>query len=338
MNSLTLQSAGDLAKKVAALSSADFYDDSCTHVDRIETHMSWVFLTTHHAYKLKKPVWWSDLDFRTLAAREHFCREELRLNRRLAPTVYLDVIPLRHKTGRFQLGGNDGEIVDYLVKMIRLPAEKMLDRQICNKSIEPENIRSLAMVLTEFYRHATRIKIEPEHYSERIAAAIFRSYAELSSLQYELPRDRLHSIVGVLLNYLDTASELRARAEHVVDAHGDLRPEHIYLGEPIQIIDCLEFQHRLRELDPVDELAFLALECARLGASHVGRAILRMYRVLTSDTFTVDLVAFYQSHRALTRAVLAIRHLDDPLVLDRKKWRERALLYIAMAEHASKRF
>ncbi|MFT3931091.1 MAG: hypothetical protein QM709_12435 [Spongiibacteraceae bacterium] len=333
----------ELAEKVEVLSCAKFYGLETGLIERIETHMSWVFLTPQFAYKLKKPVHRPYLDFSTLTAREYYCREELKLNRRLAASVYLDVVPIRRGLDG-QLRMNDplrmkssaGDIVDYLVKMVRLPAEKMLDHKLRTRTLAPRDIRSLLLKMTDFYRSAYKVELLADHYLDRLADAINSHHKQLAVLRYNLPVGRVGAISNVLLDYVNNSTELSERANHVVDAHGDLRPEHIYLGKSIQIIDCLEFEAKLRELDPVDELAFLALECTRLGASHVGRAVLRLYRSITGDRASSALIAFYQAHRALTRAVLAIWHLDDPSVPDRQHWYERALIYIGMAEHASK--
>lgn len=357
---MRLQAATDLADKVAALSRADFYGEgeSNNAIVCIETHMSWVFLTSQYAYKLKKPVRSSYLDFSTLAARERYCREEVRLNRRLAPSVYLDVVPLRRTQWGLQLGSGPlafdgspleldrsqngarsqneerGEIVDYLIKMVRLPSEKMLDRALAAHTLQRGDLRAIAAVLTEFYRRAEKAPMTAAQYRARFTAAIDDNRAQLCAPHYGLPHATVTRIAAKQLDYVATANEFVARAAHVVDAHGDLRPEHIYLGATPLIIDCLEFQNTLRELDPIDELAFLALELTRLGAAQAGNALLRMYRILSRDNVSPMLIAFYQSHRAMVRAVLAIWHLDDPTVLNRERWYRRALTYLDIAEHA----
>ncbi|HET8711584.1 MAG TPA: hypothetical protein VFM32_09420, partial [Spongiibacteraceae bacterium] len=347
--------ATDLNDKVAALSCADIYDEPECHgnvkfgITCIETHMSWIFLTPRFAYKLKKPVRSDYLDFSTLAAREHYCRIELQLNRRLAPSVYLDVVPLRRsRSGQLQIDGRRGEIVDYLVKMVRLPAERMLDRMLAARAVRSEHVRSVATTLAEFYRRGEVLAMTEAQYRARFRAAIHDNYMQLSKGHYSLPHERIARLVAAQLDYVETNSEFAARGTHVVDAHGDLRPEHIYLGgqnagdtamagsllgKSPQIIDCLEFESDFRKLDPIDEISFLALECTRLGSPQVGNALLRMYRILSVDLASPMLIAFYQSHRATVRAVLAIWHLDDPTVRDRERWHERALIYIGFAEH-----
>jgi aminoglycoside phosphotransferase family enzyme len=296
--------------------------------------MSWVFLTAQHAYKLKKPVHYPFLDFSKLAAREHYCREELRLNRRLAPAVYLDVVTLRRSRGKLSLDSGDGEIVDYLVKMTRLPTEKMLDRVLCSHNLQRGDIRTLAETLAGFYRTTKKGAQTVSQYRARLAATINENGAQLSQPRYKLPSVTVANIVKTQLDFVANSDALAQRGAHLVDAHGDLRPEHICLCKPLQIIDCLEFQNELRQLDPLDELTFLAIECERLGSAHVGTALLRMYCTLSGDRAPPAVIAFYRTHRAMTRAVLAIWHLDDPGVRERAVWHQRALGYIEIAARA----
>lgn len=343
---MQLHAAADLAAKVAALMCVETYR-SCeaqapdelarAAIAAIETHMSWVFLSARYAYKLKKPVRSEFLDFSTLERRRRFCDEELRLNRRLAPSVYLDVLPLRRlDDGSMKLGGGTGVIVDYVVKMLRLPAARMLDRAIAEHTLAARDVRNIASALAAFYAHAPRAAMSPEAYREKFSAAIEANRLALTAAQYGLPPRRIEAITAAQQRFaLSERGELAARAQRVVDAHGDLRPEHIYLGAPVQIIDCLEFTRELRLLDPLDELAFLAMECTRLGAPQLSRALLRMYRKLAADNPDTALIHFYQSHRALVRAKLALWHLDDADVRDPARWRARAALYLDIAEHCS---
>jgi aminoglycoside phosphotransferase family enzyme len=125
----------------------------------------------------------------------------------------------------------------------------------------------------------------------------------------------------------------RVREGRIVEGHGDLRPEHVCLEATPRIIDCLDFSCDLRTLDSADEIAFLALECERLGAPAVGGALLERYRDRCGDAVPDELVGFYRSCRACIRATLAIRHLDEP-VLSRAKWQAQARDYLELARRA----
>jgi aminoglycoside phosphotransferase family enzyme len=185
--SASLPQASDpgLAAKVRFLAEAQNYPEATGRVDIIETHMSWVFLTDRHAWKLKKPVRQSYLDFTTEAARRRNCVEELRLNRRLTKDVYLEVVPLTVDTdGRLRLG-TDGAAVDWLVKMRRLPADRMLDRLIRAGSARAEDVRRIVDALCRFRRmRACR------HRGARMGSASLRASATASRAWRQLRADR----------------------------------------------------------------------------------------------------------------------------------------------------
>ncbi len=151
----------ELAGKVAFLARPQSYAEPTQRVDTIETHMSWVFLTDRHAWKLKKPVRQSYLDFSTEAARRHYCAEEVRLNRRLTDDVYLETVPLTvDADGKLRLGPRGG-VVDWLVKMRRLPAERMLDRMIRSGSVQVDDVRRIVGTLCRFYRDCRAVRHGP---------------------------------------------------------------------------------------------------------------------------------------------------------------------------------
>jgi aminoglycoside phosphotransferase family enzyme len=320
--------------KVAFLRRGDAYPDTPSGVVVFETHMSWVFLAGPNAYKLKKPVRHEGLDFTTMEGRRLDCEAELRLNRRLAPDVYLDVVPLvADEAGRLALAGR-GRVVDWLVKMRRLPEEAMLDRAIGAGRVDASHIHKIAQLLADFYRRAERVRMSGLHYREKLERAVHADLRELDNPAWRLSRSLVRGVPERQLERLQRDAALfdeRAQAGRIVDGHGDLRPEHICLeAEPI-IIDCLEFNQELRLLDPVDELAFLALECERLGAPSIGEHILAAYEELSGDRPDPRLVRFYRDHRAYRRAKIAIWHLRDHLGRHRDKWRRQAQHYLELA-------
>lgn len=326
-----------LAAKVAFLSRPESYPEPTIAVRPIETHMSWVFLTDRNAYKLKKPVHLSYLDFRTAALRRHHCSEEVRLNQRLSNGVYLGTVPLvAGAGGRLRIGA-DGAAIDWLVRMRRLPAERMLDAMIRNRMLAEDDLRRVLAKLSNFYRTAPAVDMSPAVYRARFAAGIAENLHELSNPAYVLPRDLVESVCDRQVAMLDSLAALlenRVQAGRVIEAHGDLRPEHICLESDPQIIDCLEFSLDLRVLDPADELAFLALECGRLGAASLRNVIFTQYADATGDSPPDRLVHFYQSYRASVRAKIAVWHLNDPVVRDPHKWPEHARDYLRLArEH-----
>ncbi len=327
-------------ERAAFLSRPESYGASVTAVDAIETHMSRLFLTAQEAWKLKKPVRASGLDLTTTAARRRNAEQELMLNRRLAPDVYREVVALRRKPdGTLQLDGT-GPAVDWLVRMRRLPGALMLDRMLAQDRVSAAAIDALVAVLCRFHATAERVAITPDAYVERFRAAIDENERELADARYDLPLGEVHAVHAqqrAALAACDALLRSRAAEGRVVEAHGDLRPEHVCLESPPVVIDCLDFSRALRELDPADEIAFLALECERLGAPVQARMLLERYCAAANDPVAPALLDFYASFRAGVRARLAIHHLADP-ALRQPKWRTLALTYLQLAQqHLARR-
>ncbi len=323
----------ELASKVAFLKCPEAYSPQPTHVDIVETHMSYVFLAGAFAYKLKKPVRQEQLDFTTLERRRYYCSEEVRLNRRLADDVYLGAIPLtQERDGTLALGGA-GETVDWMVHMRRLPAAHMLDAIMARRPVHAREVDEIARRLADFYAQAPALSIAPQVLRERLARGLHTDLEELVRPEFGLNRERIERVVQQQRAFLAERAALfdvRARAGRIVEGHGDLRPEHMCLFPPAAIIDCLEFCEELRQVDPADELSFLALECTRLGQPHVGQWFLEVYTRTTGDAPPSDLLHFYRNYRALRRAKIAVWRLKDSAVRDRERFASKARRYLEL--------
>jgi len=297
--------------------------------------MSWVFLTDNYAYKLKKPVCYEFLDFRTLESRHYFCEEEVRLNRRLAEDVYLGVEPLIIDTmNRLQLGGS-GKVIDWLIKMFRLPENQMLDYAIRNGKASEADMDAVAARLAAFYQDCVPIDINREQYRCRLLKNIDAHQHELLDQDYQFPDGQVETICSALRGTIQKAAALfneRTATGKIIEGHGDLRPEHICLRPNLVVIDCLEFSRELRILDTADELAFLALECERLGAANLGLRLLETFRLISGDGVPAELVSFYKAYRAILRAAIALRHLKEERFRCSPRWRQRAAAYLRLAE------
>lgn len=323
-----------LAAKVAALRDPAAYGGRAKSIEVVETHMSWVFLADRLVFKLKKPARYDGLDCSLLETRHHYCQEEVRLNRRLAPEVYLEVTPLCQDRQGTLLVGAGGEIVDWLVCMRRLPAALMLDRLIGQSMATPSHMRRVAEHLAAFYRQLAPAVTDASSFAARLRREIDELERELREPAYGMPGADVQAVCHRLRAALAGWGEVldaRVRAGWIVEGHGDLRPEHVWLGEPLAIIDCLEFSAELRTLDVADELGFLALECERLGAPQLGRALFDAFADIAGDVPDPALVDFYQAFRACVRANIAIRHLRDACYRDDPKWPRRARQYLALA-------
>jgi aminoglycoside phosphotransferase family enzyme len=333
---LTVDDPGPtLAEKVAFLGSRESFPEHTTRVQIVETHMSFVFLTDEHAYKLKKPVRFKLLNLATLEDRKRNCEAELAGNRRLAPGVYLGAVPL----GMSESGGlvfdRGSRIVDWLVKMRRLPAERMLDHLISRGRVHPADVRRVAETLAAFYRQAARSGMGEEEYGRRFVEDIEEIGRELGALS-PIPKARIQAVRDSLLGFVAHPSRTlgaRARESRIVDAHGDLRPEHVCLLEQPVVIDFLEFAASLRLLDPADELSFLAVECEIAGGpAFIEPVLFETYSELTGDRPAPALRRFYQAYRAFLRAKITIWHLTDPVIADPEKWISRTGGYLRAAE------
>ncbi|MBM3562367.1 MAG: hypothetical protein FJX16_12870 [Alphaproteobacteria bacterium] len=326
-----------IADKVRFLAAPGACADTPASVVVLETHMSYVFLAGDKVYKLKKPVRYPFLDFSTIKAREDNCREEVRLNRRLAADVYLGVVPLTYVAPRGLALGGEGDVVDWLVAMRRLPGDAMLDRLIAEDRLTTAHIDALCDTLAGFYRHAGRSSISPEDYAQRFFREQDKNRDMLTRRDFALD----HGRTPILLDLLDarlsaSLSQLQDRVleGRIVDGHGDLRPEHICLRDPIAIFDCLEFNAELRQVDPFDELAYLGVECALIGAKTIGAELVDKVARRLSIEPPWRLVSLYAAWRAVLRARQSVAHLLDDTPREPAKWEPLATRYLDLAQSA----
>lgn len=327
-----------LDEKVRFLASEAAWPES-QRPDVIETHMSWVFLGDDTVLKLKKPVRTGFLDFSTLAAREFNCREEVRLNRRLAPGVYLGVLPLRQRLdGALAVGSGTesaANVIDWLVQMRRIPRERMLDVAVPAGSVRIDDIDRLGVRLAQFFRSAERVQLDGSAYVGRFAASqsVNRGVLLQPALHEAATVAALDEFDRMLKRHAATLGA-RAAAGRLCEGHGDLRPEHIGLdGTPV-VIDCLEFNRALRQVDPFDELAFLDLECRLLGADWIGPRLIAHCGSALDDAPPPQVMALYTAHRALVRARLALAHLLDAQPRTPERWKPQARRYVEAAHAA----
>lgn len=324
---------------VAALSEPASYPDDPGPVTVKETHMSWVFLTDAHAYKLKKPLYYSYLDFRSPQARRQNCEREVRLNRRFTRDVYQGVAAVSLAgSGRVRVGPPMARVEadDWLVVMRRLAETDTLESRLARGEVDAEALAAPVELLLAGYACRPRPDVAPYCYVNRLWRQAGANAAVLQQSRYGLDDQRPVAIAAALQRHLARYAERlaeRVRRGLLVEGHGDLRPEHVYLTQPARIVDCLEFDRRLRILDPVDELACLGLHAAHPGAAWVRDALLAHYRRVTDDRPPSSLAGLYTASRGLLWAALAIRHLDRA-PSDPDHWRARARAYLGLADTA----
>lgn len=276
----------------------------------IESPSSWIVLTRQHAYKIKKAVERGGVCLHALARRLQSCIDEVRLNSRMAPGVYVGVVPMtRGSGGELRLGGK-GVPVEWAVKMRRLPGERNLSKLIVHNRLKERDVTILGRSLAAFYFAAP-----PE--TERVDALCTRLRSRIEDVHgphwQTTPitlRRTLDAISAQQFDYLDGARSMlsiRVCDGRIVDGHGDLRPEHIFLERQPAIIDCAEYDAARRRRDALDDLSALTTECRVLRRDDLADQLIGAYRLRTGDEPCSHLEAFYRSLHACDRAAEALK-------------------------------
>jgi len=324
-------------REIESLLRSEAYPDAPQTVHLKQTHISYLFLTDNFVYKIKKPVDFGFLNFSTIDRRRFYCHEEVRLNRRLAPDIYLGVVELRRSEEGVAFTGS-GPVVDYAVKMVRLPEERMMDRLLAAGQVQEETIRSIAGVVAAFHRDADR-GAEIDRYGT--IEAIRRSWDENFALAERFIGDtlsvqdlrRFREWVDQYLQRHAALFEERIARGFIRDCDGDLHLENICLGEKVWIFDCIEFNPRFRYGDTAADIAFLLMDLDYHDRPDLAAAFLDEYVSVAADETCVPLVEFYKVYRAFVRGKVASLQLPDPAIPaeDRDAARDRAIGYFRLA-------
>ncbi len=304
---------GSQQSLVSAMLRPDFYPKPPPEVTHKETHISHLFFVGELVYKVKKAVRYSFLHYTSLAKRRHFLQEELRLNRRLAPSVYLAVMPIAFDDSGWRLGGWT-EPAEYTLVMRRLPEKRMLPFLLRTHQVTPAMMIELAATLARFHAGAEPFRrLEPRRYLEVVAQQWAENLADIEPFVGTLiERDSFEAIKRYGADFLRQHADLlgqRVALGWIRDVHGDLHCEHIcFAPEGIQIFDCVEFSAKLRRCDLAAEIAFLLMDLEVRGAGELAVALFKHYAGLTADPQLPVLLPFGKCYRALVRAkVYALR-------------------------------
>ncbi len=329
-----------------AMSSPDFYPHPVQSVTLKETHISKVFLTGELVYKVKKAVNLGFLDFSTVSKRHHCCEQEVSLNRRLAEGVYLGVVPITCSGGRFRLSGS-GEAVEYAVQMRQLPDHRLLAANIRQGRVTVAQIEALAHRLTDFFEQQGSIRPELAVASrDHVWSACEENFRQTRSAVGEvLIPDQYRGVRSATRWFLDHQKALfdaRSGSGKIYNGHGDLRAGHIYFDDErqYQIVDCIEFNSRLRHIDIASDLSFLAMDLDGRGVCALGDALLRAYARRTRDWQAYALVPFYKCYRAMVRCKVNCIRLQEKTIGKHASMeaRDRAAMYLALAHGYAQRF
>lgn len=281
----------------------------------VETHISLVFLTETRVYKTKKAVKFPFLDYSTLEKRLAACHEEIRVNRRLAPQVYLGIVPITQNGDTIHFGG-EGPLVDYAVEMLRLPDEKLLDYRIASGTAHLNDIHRLLDILIPFYdNHPCAEEMRWCASASAMESAVSENFETMNPLIPAEDKTALKRIRSSQLQFLNWERELfheRMNSPQIIEGHGDLRPEHICLLDPPVVFDAVEFSQPFRTADVISELAFLAMECDFLHAPALGKELIEQYQKRSRRQFPRHLVSFYQAYRATVRAKVHLLQTSPP--------------------------
>ncbi len=310
-----------------------------TH-EHIETHISHLFLTDSYVFKLKKPVDFGFLDYSSPEKRKSACEAELEINRRLGSDVYIDVESLgRDETGHWRIGypADMKTVVDWMVKMRRLPDDRCLKRLIMEGHVASADIDAVVELLVKFYSQLQPVR--QLGYCDRVMKHVRDNQSTLEQPQYEMPQEivqRIHAAQRQFLFLNSAQMQQRVDDGRVVEGHGDLRAEHVYMTRPPVVIDGIEFSRELRTVDVADELSFFAVTCEILDHREIGEQVLEGVSERLADHPTPRLLSFYRSYRACVRAkVMALQssQADDE---EHRNQRRRARTYLEIADrHAS---
>jgi aminoglycoside phosphotransferase family enzyme/predicted kinase len=322
----------------------EFYPDSPARVELKQTHISYVFVAGETVFKVKKPVHFAFLDCSRLARRFHYCIEEVRLNARLSPSVYLGVFAILKRADCFVLGPEvrveHPEAVEYAVKMRRLPEDRMLDRLLVAGQVQSRTIRAIAARMAQFHASAPSNRGWAYGSAAAIWGGVIGDIAQSRDFIGRTLREDQFTAIDAFCRAFITAHwrplNERAREGRVREGHGDLRAEHICLvgnESEIDVIDCVEFSEQLRYGDVASEIAFLAMDLERLGAPGLAEELVEDYAEITGDEELALFVPFYKCYRACVRGkVESLRSLESEVgAADNERAGQLARSYFELA-------
>ncbi|MGY6552939.1 MAG: bifunctional aminoglycoside phosphotransferase/ATP-binding protein [Wenzhouxiangella sp.] len=332
---------------IDALMNPACYPHSAERVERVETHISWVLLVGDYAYKIKKPVDFGFLDFSSLARRKHFCHEELRLNRRHAASIYLDVVTITGMPSAPEIGGQ-GPVLEYAVRMRRFDQDLRFDRLLARQALRPEHIDQLALELAGLHAQADRAKPGSKPGSpEAVMAPMRDNFSSLERLRGDSSRladlKRLSSWTERQFARLQARIEQRQADGHVRECHGDAHLANVVLHQGrATLFDCLEFSPELRWTDTMADLAFTVMDLLDRGAEDLSWRLLDVYLSASGDYAGLELLDFYLVYRAMVRAkVGALSFADAAAESGAEAKLERLACevdgYLALARHTAQR-
>ena len=314
---------------IRALMTPQAYPHHPATVEMVQTQMSFVFLTGDYVYKVKKPVDLGYLDYTTLEKRRHMCQQEVVLNRRLCPDVYLDVVPITERSGMLSIGGEGGAAIEYAVRMRQLPRDRTMDQLLKTNQVSRQMVEQVARILARFHHDAETsetiaaygdINIIVTNAEENFTQTQKYTGATISQKQYE-------AISHYTRDFIESNAPMfrkRMNEGRIRDCHGDLHAAHICFTDGICIFDCIEFNERFRYCDVANEVAFLAMDLDYHRRPDLSQRFVEAYVAASGDDEMLRLLSFYKCYRAYVRGKVEGFKLDDPFVPAEEKIKARA--------------
>ncbi len=306
-----------LPAPIRALLEPGAYPECPRWVRLLQTHISYIFLTPQYVYKIKKPVDFGFLNFTTLKRRLYFLKEELRLNRRLAPTTYIEVVPVVRTRRGYRVGEERGTVVEYALRMRHLREDTMLHNLLREDILPPHTMERVAHLIARFHKGArTSPYISSFGRPERILRNIEENFRQVAPfIGTTISKDRFGEIQALSLEFMKTHHRLferRTKRGLIRDCHGDLHCEHIAIEDGIEIFDCIEFNRRFRYSDTVCDMAFLLMDMDFRGRPDLASKFDEVYFNDTKDREGRKLLQFYKAYRAYIRGKVEGFRLPEP--------------------------
>ncbi|MDW7772916.1 MAG: hypothetical protein SCH71_08505 [Desulfobulbaceae bacterium] len=308
----------NLPEYIQSLLHSAAYQHPAPEIRLIQTHISYVILAGEYVYKFKKPVDFGFLDFTTLEKRRHCCRQELLLNRRLSPEIYLDLVTVARSNGKYALNG-PGEVIEYGVKMVRMPEERMMVNVIKSGQLEKGHIDTLVGVLVPFYEKAEHSRdIDRFGKADAVAVNVLENFdqtrdfvgsAALSQQQFDTISSYARQFLGKDEIFAQRVTDGRIR-----DCHGDLYSANICLADKVYIYDCIEFNERFRYCDVASDIAFLAMDLDFHALADLSAYFVERFIAASQDSSMRAVLGFYKCYRAYVRGKIGLFTAGDPAV------------------------
>jgi aminoglycoside phosphotransferase family enzyme/predicted kinase len=313
------------------------YPNQPDHVDMLQTHISFIFLTDDYVYKVKKPVDFGFLDFTSLDKRLHYCKKEVELNKRLSPDVYLGVVRITDEGETLVIDGK-GETIDYAVKMRKIPMEKIMVKLLGEGKITPEMVGRAAKKIAKFHdKAATSPDIDKFGTMEVIKTNTDENFQQTEKyIEKSISKNQFEAIKSYTNRFYETKRaiiEQRIADHKIKDCHGDLHMQHVVFADDIIIFDCIEFNERFRYSDTAADIAFLAMDLDYNNRADLSKVLIDAYAEHSKDNGVYQMLNFYKIYRAYVRGKVISFQLDDPHITneDKRKALETAKKYFELA-------